>query len=126
MVFGLFKSRDTAPTVDLSALAAQADEQLRVGEQLFTRLTQAARDNRRRSDTWYLIVGKLTSNAGKYSVVVQLKDDYGRHTMMQFDVCVADKKFTSLYGPYGPREEFGLEEFETFCSKAFSHVKNFE
>lgn len=118
------KKREARQRDERAALRASQDaEQLRLGQVLLVRLREAATQNPNVGNGSTLHVWGLMDNGGKYSVVVQLKDDYGTHTMAQFNVWVSHDDLYSLYGPYGTDEHFPLAEFEHMAEKACERVR---
>lgn len=124
MLFGKRKAAVSTSNQEEEARQTQVAQQLESGEQLFAAINRAASDNPNMEGGRTLLVSKMEDNAGKFSVIVQLRDAYGTHTMMQFDVGTED--LHSLYGPYGSSEDFRLEEFETMVDKASARVRSFD
>lgn len=121
-MFGMKTRRAAEELRQLGCLAqAKLDEQHRLGTLLLARLSDAARKN---ENGCVLLVSSIKDNAGDYSVIVKLKDDGGEHTMMQFDVKLDG--LYSLYGPYGPTENFSLDDFENMAEKACTRVRSFK
>jgi len=123
MLFGKQRADASISSLEADArLADQVAQQKESGEQLYAAIQRAAADNPNMEGGSTLLVSKMEDNGGKFSVIVQLKDAYGTHTMAQF--CVGREKLHSLYGPHGPSEEFPLDEFETMVDKASARVRS--
>lgn len=124
MLFGKQRAVASISSLDADArLAGQVAQQKASGEQLYAAIQRATADNPNMEGGRTLLVSKMEDNAGKFSVVVRLRDPYGTHTMMQFDVGM--ENLHSLYGPHGPSEDFPLEEFEAMEDKACTRVRTF-
>lgn len=127
-LFGLFKKKENPAHEGfererLEEEVAQAEKQADMGDQLFATIKMAASQNAKVCESWQLKVGRLPNNAGAYSVTLYLVEPHWKGCMMQFDV--KPDKLYSLYGPYGPKEEFVFEDFHIMLEKAHQKVCNF-
>ncbi|MDP3402769.1 MAG: hypothetical protein Q8S35_02330 [bacterium] len=121
-MFGIKTRKAAEEQRELGRLAQAAlAEQKRLGEMLRMHIEKAAIENEHGHE---LLVSVIENNAGYYSVIVKLKDSYGIHTMMQFDVKL--DSLYSLYGPHGPSEDFALDDFETMVARACTRVRTFK
>ena len=126
-LFDLFKSKTelaresglvTARVAEAARLALQER-----GEKLFAAVKEAAEKNPKVTDRWQLKVACLPQNGGAYSVTLTLVEPHWRGCMMQFSI--RPDRLHSLYGPYGPEENFPIDFLDTMIERAVEKVISF-
>ena len=126
-LLGLFKSKaEIAHESELAA--AQSAEAARLlqeerGEKLFAAVREAAEKNPKVTDRWQLKVSRIPQNGGAYSVMLTLVEPHWHDCMMQFNI--RPDRLHSLYGPYGPEENFPIDFLDTMIERAVEKVISF-
>ena len=126
-LFDLFKSKAelaresglvTARVAEAARLALQER-----GEKLFAAVKEAAEKNPKVTDRWQLKVSRISQNGGAYSVILTLVEPHWHDCMMQFNI--RPDRLHSLYGPYGPEENFPIDFLDTMIERAVEKVISF-
>ncbi len=118
---------DTSEQVDKKEILAQ--KQLELGRDIMDKLTEVVK-NRADAETDAseigpdFFMGKLEDNAGKYSMMLYVKDSAGKHFLRGFDVDLRNEgeELCVQPGPYKESVYFGLDQMDEFMDRASQEI----